>query len=90
MILITILLVFFTGYAFCAWIVPFLDNLFNTIAIGFSRIQGKMAVKITEDSVTVTKLKRELNSKEEDEAPARVLGFVIPEENEDEEYEDDE
>lgn len=49
-----------------------------------------MAVKITEDSVTVTKLKRELNPKEEDETPARVLGFVIPEENEDEEYEDDE
>lgn len=49
-----------------------------------------MAVKITENSVKATKLKKEL---EEPEASStQVVGFTIPikEEEEEEEYEDDE
>ena len=90
-ILITILLVFFIGYAFCAWGVPLLDNVFNTIAIFFQLIQGKMAVKITEDSVKASKIKEAL--KEDREETTRVIGFSMPnliEEEEEEEYEEDE
>jgi hypothetical protein len=89
-ILITILLVFCIGYALCAWGVPFLDNVFNTIAVFFQLLQGKMAVKITADSVKAAKLKEALNKDGEN---TRVIGFALPnpiEEEEDEEYEDDE
>lgn len=85
--LITILLVFLAGYAFCAWGVPLLDNFFNTIAVWFQKIQGKMAVKITEDSVKATKLKQSLEEKGNDST--RVVGFVIPDEIEEEDYEED-
>lgn len=91
-ILITILLVFCIGYAICAWGVPLLDNIFNTIAIFFQLIQGKMAVKITEDSVKATKLKEAL-TKDKEEENTRVIGFSLPnfiEEEEEESYEDDE
>ena len=86
LITITILLVFLAGYAFCAWGVPFLDNIFNTFAVFVQRLQGILAVKITEDSVKVTKLKQEMTEKAES---ARAIGFVIPDEIEDEEYEED-
>ena len=49
-------------------------------------MQGRLAVKITEDSVKVTKLKQEMTEKAES---ARAIGFVIPDEIEDEEYEED-
>ena len=88
MTLITVLLVFLTGYVFGAWIIPFCDNLFNTIAVLFQMIQGKMAVKITEDSVKATKLKQDLEDKGTN-SPAHVVGFVIPDETEEEEYDDE-
>lgn len=88
-ILITILLVFCIGYAFCAWGVPLLDNLFNTIAVFFQLLQGKMAVKITEDSVKAAKFKEALKTTGEENI--KVIGFTIPDEEEEEEdYEDDE
>lgn len=80
-ILITILLVFLAGFAFCEWGVPLLDNFFNTIAIWFQQKQGKMAVTITEDSVTAAKLKQELHP-QIDESTS-VIGFTIPDEIED-------
>lgn len=90
-ILITILLVFLMGYALCAWGVPFLDNVFNTIAVFFQLIQGKMAVKITADSVKAAKLKEALDKHGDENT--RVIGFSLPvvsEEEEEEEYEEDE
>jgi len=53
-------------------------------------IQGKMAVKITEDSVKAEKIKKELG---EGYSANKVIGFSIPdpdleEEDEDEEYDD--
>lgn len=89
-ILITILLVFCIGYALCAWGVPFLDNIFNTLTVFFQLIQGKMAVKITEDSVKAAKLKEALDKTGDN---TRVIGFSLPnpiEEEDEEEYEDDE
>ena len=48
-----------------------------------------MAVKITEDSVKATKLKKELE--EPEPISTHVVGFTIPTKEEDEEeYEDDE
>lgn len=90
-ILITILLVFFIGYAFCAWGVPLLDNVFNTIAVFFQLLQGKMAVKITEDSVKASKIKEALKEDGKEES-TRVIGFSMPNliEEEEEYYEDDE
>ena len=89
--LITVLLVFLAGFAFASWGVPFFDNLLNTIAVWFQKIQGKMAVTITEDSVKATKLKQELE-KTEQVSNSHAIGFVISneEEEEEEEYEDDE
>ena len=88
-ILITILLVFFIGYAVCAWGVPLLDNIFNTIAVFFQLIQGKIAVKITADSVKAMKLKKQLA--DSNETSTRAIGFMIPEEEEVEiDYEEDE
>ncbi len=46
-----------------------------------------MAVKITEDSVKATKLKQSLEEKEKNST--RVVGFVIPDEIEEDEYEED-
>lgn len=86
--LIIILLVFLAGYAFSAWGVALLDSLVNTIVIFFQLIQGKMAVKITEDTVKATKLKAELENQQE-ESHACAIGFSIPVEEE-EIYEDDE
>ena len=88
MTLITILLVFLAGFAFASWGVPFLDNVFNTFAVWIQKIQGKMAIKITEDSVKATKLKKELE--EPSPVSTHVVGFTIPSEEEEEEYEDDE
>ena len=85
-ILITILLVFLAGFAFASWGVPFLDNLFNTLAVWFQKAQGKMAVTITDDSVKAAKLKRSLQDNEK----TRAIGFTILNEEEEEEYEDDE
>ena len=88
-ILITILLVFLAGYAFCAWGVPFLDNVSNTLTVWFQKIQGRMAVKITEDSVKASKLKKSL--KEETGEKSRAIGFFIQDDEveEEEEYDDD-
>ena len=89
--LITILLVFLAGYVLCAWGVPLLDNLFNTIAVFFQLLQGKMAVKITEYSVKTTRLKDQLGDKDA-QSSTHVVGFVIPDQEEEEEeyYEEDE
>ena len=82
-ILITILLVFLAGFAFCEWGVPLLDNFFNTIAVWFQRKQSKMAVTITEDSVAAAKLKQELHP--QDDESTSVIGFSILDETEDDE-----
>lgn len=84
MIAITILLVFLAGYAFCAWGVPFLDNIGNTLTVWFQKIQGKMAVIITEYSVQASQLKKDTK----EEVSTHAVGFVIPSEYEedDEDY----
>lgn len=46
-----------------------------------------MIEKTTESSVKITKLKQSLE--EETNSDVRAIGFVIPEENEEYEYEDD-
>lgn len=88
MTLITILLVFILGYAFGAWGVTFLDNLINTIAVLFQVLQGKMAVVVTRDAVTATKIKQEIDPS--DETGTRAIGFTISTEEDEDEYEDDE
>lgn len=87
-VFITILLMFLFGYAFCAWGVPVLDSLFNTIALLFQALQGKIAIKITEDSVKVEKLKQELGE-DKNLSSTHSIGFIIPEEDEEEDYYED-
>lgn len=87
--LITILLVFLAGYALCAWGVPLLDNLFNTLAVFFQWLQGMMAVKITKDSVKANKLKQKMDDLSQ-KSSVHAIGFALPEEEEEEYYEDDE
>lgn len=48
-----------------------------------------MAVTITEDSVKAMKLKKELEKDSEEGTQTRVVGFMIPNETEEEEYEED-
>ena len=86
----TILLIFLAGYAFGVWGAQFIDNIFTTITLWFQMIQGRMAVKITEDSVKAERIKKELG---EGYSANKVIGFSIPdpdleEEDEDEEYDD--
>lgn len=55
-----------------------------TIQIWFQGLQGKMAVKITEDQVKVAQL-----TEGKDQIKTSVIGFTVPSNEEEECYEDD-
>lgn len=48
-----------------------------------------MAVIITEDSVKAMKLKKELEDSSDSGTSTRVVGFMIPDETEEDDYEED-
>ena len=82
--LITMLFIFLLGFFFCAWGSPFLDSVFTTLSTWLQVKQAEMSVKISETQVKIAKMKNSLHDK--DKTPA--IGFIIPDEKEDE-YDDD-
>ena len=72
--------------AFAQWIGPLLDSIFAILLQFCEVIKGRLVEKTTQSSINIAKLNKEA---EETGIPtqASAIGFVIPDESE--EYDDD-
>lgn len=60
------------------YIFPFLDKMLEIILTYLEMVKGKITVKITELKCQIEKLQ------DEEETPKNIIGFVAPEEKDDE------
>ena len=61
------------------YIFPVLDKMLEIILTYLEMVKGKITVKITELKCQIEKLQDE-----EEETPKNIIGFVVPEEKDDE------
>lgn len=71
------------GLVFIAFIFPILEGISSVILTALELLKGKMNIKIAEINFRIQRI-----ATQEEEEPHRAIGFVLP--NNDEEYEDDE
>ena len=70
---------FLLGMLTVGYIFPILDKMLEIILTYLEMVKGKITVKITELKCQIEKLQDE-----EEETPKNIIGFVVPEEKDDE------
>ena len=73
----SILIEFIAGIIFATIIAPILDSAATVVIAGFEVIKGKFSVKIAEYNYQIHKLG------EEEPTSSRIIGFVAPSEEDD-------
>lgn len=75
---------FIAGILFVQIVIPILDGIAALFLALVELIKGRINIDIVKSSVKIQKLKDSLD----DDGPKRTIGFVIPEETEEEEEDD--
>ena len=70
---------FLLGMLTVGYIFPILDKMLEIILTYLEMVKGKITVKITELKCQIEKLQDE-----KEETPKNIIGFVVPEEKDDE------
>lgn len=83
--LLTYLVIFLSGFAFCQWLVPLGDSLTQLLDLVFNVFKSKLSVSIAKSNATIQKLQGE-----EEEVHSNVIGFTSDFEGYDDEEEEDE
>lgn len=82
---IFILLYFLLGIIFCQWVMPLIDGILNVILTALETVKGKLSVKITDYTIQIQNM-----SNPDTEIPKNVIGFALPDYEEEEDEEEDE
>ena len=75
---------FIAGILFVQIVIPILDGIAALFLALVELIKGRINIDIVKSSVKIQKLKDSLD----DDDPKRAIGFVVPEETEEEEEDD--
>lgn len=75
---------FIAGILFVQIVIPILDGIAALFLALVELIKGRINIDIVKSNVKIQKLKDSLD----DDGPKRAIGFVVPEETEEEEEDD--
>lgn len=84
-VIIYILIAFLAGIIFMNELYPLFDQLISTISMRLDVSKAKMALKVAELNSEAQKLQDEKKEK----SSIRAIGFTIPTEDEDDDYEEE-
>ena len=73
--------------AFCQWVIPLVDSFLSLMCQWVEMVKIQLVEKTTESTVHISKLKEDLG--EGNSSSARAIGFVIPEQEDGEDYYED-